>query len=359
MHDAIIEKTATSITFRVDEVDIARDPLPTQRPRDAVLQRTGVAIEAASDIVRPFVPVHGHGLVSTVQSAFLTHRPLVLSPDAIWQTIAQGFADHVNASPDVLRARLVPHAGKKKLVVPISYLERSPENPWAPAFARMAELVREHSHPEAHQALDVNFSTSGPVERVARALVLLDAFQAFFEYEMQCLCGIPWVRLEGTAADWRLIIEKVEALGRFGLEWWVASLRPVLRELLRSALGEPDPAFWRSIFQWREERGGYGGPTTYVSGWIVRFVPWVGAAPHQRQNPVVMGSSRDISPELLPRGFAQVPFVLAREDKPGVRKTTNMLAFAGIMGMDQDAKTLALRPKVMWAVGREPSREIR
>jgi hypothetical protein len=354
--ETIIEKTETSITFRVDDVDLARDPLPTQRPRDAIRARTGVTIEAASDIVRPFVPAQGHGLVSTVQAAFLTHRPLVLGPDAIWQAIAQGFADHVNANPEQLRARLVPHQGKKKLVVPMSYLERSPENPWAAAFERMSKLVREHSHPEAHQALDVDFSTSGPVERAARAFVLLDAFQAYFEYEMMCLCGVPWVRLEGTPADWRLVAEKLEALGRFGLEWWVASVRPVVRELLRTSLGEPDPAFWRSIFQWREVKGGYGGPTTYVSGWIVRFAPWVGEAPQQRKNPVVTGESRDVSPGLLPRGFAQVPFVLAREDKPGERRATNMVAFAGIMGMDQDERTLALRPKILWAVGREPEK---
>ena len=45
----------------------------------------------------------------------------------------------------------------------------------------MAALVRKHSLPEALDALDVSFSTSGPVERAARAFVLLDAFQAFFD----------------------------------------------------------------------------------------------------------------------------------------------------------------------------------
>src|SRR5262245_34010793 len=116
MSNTIIERTPTTITFRVDDVEPAVQPLATVRPRDAIQQRTGVAIEAASDIVRPFVPAHTHGLVSTVQSAFLTHRPLVLGPDALWQAIAQGFADHVNANPEKLRARLVPHQGKKKLV---------------------------------------------------------------------------------------------------------------------------------------------------------------------------------------------------------------------------------------------------
>lgn len=223
----------------------------------------------------------------------------------------------------------------------------------------MAELVREHSHKAAVEALDVDFSTSGPVERAARAFVLLDAFQSFFEYEMACMCGIPWVRLEGTVKDWTLVAEKLEALAAFDLDWWVASLRPVVRELVKTASGQPNPAFWRSIFQWREEDQMYGGPTTYAGGWIVRFAPYVGEAPRQSRNPVVEGRAKDISPGALPRGFAQVPFVLARNDRPtepGAKtERTNMVALAGILGMEQDEKSFALRPKILWAVGREPT----
>jgi hypothetical protein len=350
MSKSIIEKTATSITFRVDDVDPARTLLATKRPREVLFERTGATIEAASDIVRPFVPVGTHGLVAATERAFIDHRPLVLSPDAIWQAIAQGFADHVNADSEGLRARLVPHQGKKKLVVPIEYLKGSPENPWAAAFTRMSQLVREHSKPEATRALDVDFSTSGPVERAARAFVLLDAFQAYFEYEMMCLCGIPWVRLEGTAEDWKLICEKLEALAAFGLDWWVASLRPVVRHLLRSALGEPDPKFWKAIFQRRDEQGGYGGPTRYVSGWILRFAPWLGEPGRQFRNPIVTGEQREIGPGALPRGFSQVPFFLACGDDK-----KRMVAYAGILGLDQDATTLAVRPKIAWAIAPEPA----
>ncbi len=349
MSSMIIDRTETAITFRVDDVEPAGRRLATLQPRDAILDRTGVTIEAASDIVRPFVPAHTHGLVAAAERAFLDHRPLVLGPDAVWQAIAQGFADHVNANPEALRARLVPHQGKKTLVVPMNYLQRSPENPWVAAFTRMAELVRSHSHPEAIAALDVDFSTSTPLERAARAFVLLDAYQAFFEYEMMCICGIPWVRLEGTAADWKLVAEKLEALSRFDLQWWVESLRPVVRGLYRTAMGEPDPAFWRSIYQQREEHGGYGGPTSYVSGWIVRFAPYLGEGERRSRNPICTGEAKEIYPGELPRGFAQVPFKLDCGDKKD-----KMVALAGILGLEQDETTLALKPKILWAVGAEP-----
>ena len=39
-----------------------------------------------------------HPVVAAIHLAFSDHRPLVLSPDILWLLIAQGFANHVNAS---------------------------------------------------------------------------------------------------------------------------------------------------------------------------------------------------------------------------------------------------------------------
>ncbi len=45
-----------------------------------------------------------------------------------------------------------------------------------------------------------DFSTTGPCERAASEIVLLDAMQSYFNYEMITLCGIPLVRNEHMAA---------------------------------------------------------------------------------------------------------------------------------------------------------------
>ena len=58
-----------------------------------------------------------HPLLSAVARAFADHRPLVLSPDAVWLTIAQGVAQHVRLHAEELRPRLVRHAGRKRLNV--------------------------------------------------------------------------------------------------------------------------------------------------------------------------------------------------------------------------------------------------
>jgi hypothetical protein len=350
----ILDRTQASIRFQVDDVAPATAPLPVKLAREAVQQTTFLPIEAVSDIARRVVPVNGHGLVATVREAWKDHRPLVLGPDAIWQTIAQGFADHVNANAETLRARLVPHQGKRTLAVRMDGVAGSPENPWGETFEQFATLVRSSSHPDAVEALDVNFSTSGRVERVARAVVLMDAYKEFFEYRVLMGCGIPWVQLDGTSDDWMLLAQRTQRLARYGLDWWWQSLKPVLFELWRTAKGAPNPTFWRAIFKTRDEAGFYGKPSTHVSGWIARFIPYVGDKT-KTQNPLVLGKVDEINQRTLPRGFAQAPFKLQRSD---TGEETKMLAFAGILGIDQDAATLALRPKIFWAVGKEPTQKI-
>lgn len=349
----ILERTAGWIEFQVDEVAPATTPLATRAAREVVKDATHLAPEATSELVAPLVPTLQHGLVSTVRRAFIDHRPLVLTPDAVWQAIAQGFADHVNQHAERLRSRLVPHQGKQRLAVSMDYLEGSPENDWGPAMEGFARLVRQRAHPQAVKLLEVDFTTSGPAERVARAIALMDTYQAYFEYEVMCICGIPSVRLTGTVGDWETIAARLEGLAAYDLEWWVASLRPVVRELVATARGVVDRDFWRAIFQTRDEHGGYGGPTTWIGGWIVRFVPWLGAPEYRAQNDVVLGKAREVRQFALPSGIAQAPFVLACGDE-----RRNMFAFAGVLGMQQEPQTLALTPRVLWAVARVPERQL-
>jgi len=60
-----------------------------------------------------------HPLVAAVHLAFAEHRSLVLSPDVVWTTIAQGFSSHVQIHSEELRERFVKH--EDKLILAISH----------------------------------------------------------------------------------------------------------------------------------------------------------------------------------------------------------------------------------------------
>jgi hypothetical protein len=72
------------------------EPPPT-RPVEACARYHGTLV----------ADVSWHPVVAAVHLAFLDHRPLRISPDAIWLMICQRVANHVNACAEVLRSRFV------------------------------------------------------------------------------------------------------------------------------------------------------------------------------------------------------------------------------------------------------------
>src|SRR5689334_11391555 len=100
-----------TITFQV--CPVARAKAPLQVPAEgAALRLQSWRVEAMGASASSFSPAHENGLLSAVHMAYAAHYPLVLSPDAIWLAIAQGFAQHVNANAERLRGKFVRYEGK-------------------------------------------------------------------------------------------------------------------------------------------------------------------------------------------------------------------------------------------------------
>ena len=91
-------------TFAVDRVQPALEPAP-QAPLPGVFERlVGLPFLACTDVEASLLTqATVHPLAAAVYCAFAQHRPLILTPDAVWLTIAQGFAQHVNSHSKRLR----------------------------------------------------------------------------------------------------------------------------------------------------------------------------------------------------------------------------------------------------------------
>lgn len=227
-------------------------------------------IEAMWKPARPLIACEeDHALLSAMRSAFYEHLPLRLSPDAIWLTLARGFALHVNLHAEALRHRFVRHAGKEKLVVVRPDFFPGMDNPWEEAFSAFAGQIDAHTG-GASSLLEADFSTSGPLERAVSHLMAMETFQAYFEYIMMAGCGIPAITLTGTEADWLALRSKASRFADYGLETWIAALDPVLAEFERAKRGEVDADFWRSMFRYRS-----GSGPAVMTGWANVLFPYV------------------------------------------------------------------------------------
>jgi hypothetical protein len=367
--------TATAINFEVSAVQRATTPLPDVPYRRAVegqlnpnaweqilslYVRKKVAaaelpeprrwdgIEACSrDQGRLLGRVSYHPVVAALHMAFMDHRPVCLSPDMIWLMICQAVANHVNAHAEQLRPRFVQHPGKLLLEVERNDLVKgSPENPWPQVFTEFSMRIREHIGPTIHLFLPA-FSTTGPVERSACEVVLLDAMQSYFSYSLSTVCGIPAMTLEGTAEDWTILADRVQAFAEFDLNQWVSTLLPILFQFVDAASGQIDRSFWQSIYRFQSGSGG-----SEVTGWITKFFPYLpdeesGRA--SRLNRSLFGHYGSGRLDALPSGLAKAPF-----EWQFYGDIHHMEFLGGFVGVAQDSTSLSLRPEIGWAVRESP-----
>jgi hypothetical protein len=239
-------------------------------------------------------------------------------------------------------------------------------------FHEFSEAIRSHVGDAVHRLFLADFSTTGPVERCVSEIVLLDVFQPYFEYVLRCICGIPEITLEGSAADWRHLRSKVDQLEHYELDSWLRRLRPLCDQFVRAAEGEVDRAHWQNIYKLVDA---YGGDT--INGWIGQLFPYIrnsATGCYSNPNPLLENDVEGIRSENFPPGLSRVPFIcLLEDDAEGIRSETlppglsrvpfiwqgptsarAMEFLGGTVGVTQDGQTLALRPKLGWAVRELP-----
>ena len=220
---------------------------------------------------------------STLVTAYANHMSVTLSPDMVWLLISQGFARYVDAHAEELRSLFVDHDGEMKLVVQgKDFLFDDAD--WPKLIGTFASLIDKNTKGGIAQVITADFSTTGPVERVASQITLMKSMEHYFEYEYDVpICGIPSITLKGTPEDWQRVLEKAKKLSQYGLDGWVKELEPILTEFVHAAQGHPNQRFWQSIVKKiREDElraagggGGCGDETepTLLDGWFLKLFP--------------------------------------------------------------------------------------
>lgn len=216
-------------------------------------------------------------LMAAATLAFSAHRPLVLSPDVVYNVILQGVSAHIATDPERYRKDLVNHEGKEKLTVRDDTLVRGNwDNGWGPSVeglsAQILARVPLTSSGAVSGLLGAVFSTTNAPERVAHRAVLMDAVKHYYEYEVMTLCGIPWVDIEGTKADWTGLMNILNAgLPLLDLTDWNRELQAILTHFV-AAYENPDAAdksFWDGMYYYNGPRG--SGGVARVSGWLSKL----------------------------------------------------------------------------------------
>jgi len=374
---ATLKSSPHAVSFPVNEVEPANQLLKEIKYQQAVELLLG-RVEACSVKGKNLVELDkcANVFMETLYIAFKQHRPLILSPDHIWLLICQGVAKHIQQHAEALRDKLVSFQGKKILTVNRrDFIEGDPNNPWEEVFPEFSQQIRAHVGNEIHDFFTTRFSTTGIVEQNAFEITLMDAMKLYFTYEMNLICGIPQITLEGTPSDWQIMLEKIELLRRFELGWWVDQLIPILRQFVQASQGKIDKAFWQAIYIYTDNRDcepiDEKKPSFFrITGWCTKLFPYLteeaegephfyssyhikaGTINRFFRNPFiesplmeVKNYNQGVSPYTLPSGVSAVHVKYQYGEKQGTKNF-----FGGFLGISQHQATMAIRPEIGWAI---------
>ena len=356
----VLKHTKKSITFVVDE------DLPAPKQEFTMLSSKDLSSRIIS---KKNIPSADHKVVKTsfegeklcylgednffkcVVQAFADHRSLVLSPDMVWLLIGQGFSRYVNAHSEELRDKLVSHQGKMVLRVEKNNDVLNPaKGDWAQLLNDFSACVAEHTKGEVADMMTADFSTTGVDERIASQITLMETVKTYFDFwNVVIACGIPTITLEGTPEDWQKVREKARMLAQYGLEKWANELDPILAEFVKASEGKPNQAFWENmVMKYRVEKfkskkvcGLYDiNETTHLDGWFLKFFP--------NENGYTWSDvlHTDDMPSEMARGNFTQEYI---DPLTGATLATfPVQLWAGFVGVQVDAKTGALTPKIGW-----------
>jgi hypothetical protein len=194
-----------------------------------------------------------------------------------------------------------------------------------------------------------DFSTTGPCERAASEIVLMDAMEPYFEYQCASMCGIPEITLEGTVDDWRSMRRRAQPLGEYELGWWVAALAPVLDRIVATAEGEVDVPFLALPLQAERPLRRPLRDRMDQRAVPVRRQRREERSRQRGRDDVDRGTRRRVR-RRSERRLDSLRAVLRtlRLDDPG--REVSHGAARRLCRLAQDATTLALRPAMGWAV---------
>jgi serine protease inhibitor len=280
--------------------------------------------------------------------AYADHHPLVLSPDMVWLIISQGFSRYVNAHTEEMRDLLVFHEGQMELVVNSNNDVLSPSGDWERLLNDFSHCIAKNTKGELADLMTADFTTTGITERIASQVSLMDVVKKYFIYtNIAAGCGIPSITLKGSPNDWQMVLDKVRSLKKYHLEKWASDLEDILKEFVKASKGNANQKFWQNIVkkrrvdQMKSDKGCLPSiNSTYLDGWFLKFFP---NALGETSDSVMWDTD-------MPQEMVRVNFrhVLTDPDTGVPIDTIPMQLWAGFVGIEEDAKTQALSPKIGW-----------
>jgi hypothetical protein len=173
--------------------------------------------------------------------------------------------------------------GKTTLIVeyPLSSIQEVDKKVLENFSEQINSQMVEYLGKDLIDTLTSDFSTTTNDLKIISKISIMGAFKKYFDYEMHlCGCGIPYLILEGTAEDYKKIIEKAKKLKKYEFDWYIDRILPHINKMVEAKEGKIDKEYFKNMIQ-KEEiteasyglSGMYEGDKKfeYLSGWFLEL----------------------------------------------------------------------------------------
>ena len=359
-------KKSNQITFKVDGVKPATKPLLEGKLLPLLEKKLKRKIKFVPTQYKDatIVPSTYNGFIETVQNCYNDHRPLILTPDAIWLCITQGLSIHINQNYSKYKNHIFrdTEEGKIDLTIREDSLI-SKKDYWTKAINKMSLLANNEVKDDYHNFFVHRFSTSDSITKTVMEITMLDAFKQKFIYTFESGCGIPKITIKGSKQDWQWILDNLQMLETFNLAEWKNELEVIIEQFIQASEGNIDTAFWKDIYKNSEEYNAH-----YISGWIIKFFPYLEDTEiinwddttnhHSMEDPIKIIYKTNpytkvnnylkstLSTDDFPSGISNVKLTWMNYFK---HTKEDLELFGGFLGIKQH-KDMSLEPFVCWAL---------
>lgn len=366
------ELSPGGLKFEVDDVTIAELSLPVYSSKRVIESKLlkEISFFPTEHQALELFYAENNAFIETLQQSYSQHRPLVLTPDAVWLLICQGTSMHINKHFKTLENVIFVKDKPKELVVRNDSLEYGGKH-WEDLVSSFSTETRKYTKGDFYSFFVADFSTTGKTEQTVYQITLLESYKKAFTYVGESGCGIPYITLKGTKQDWEKLYKKLDDLDKLALGHWADELRPIIREFINVYDGKIDKSFWQSIYKDATEYNAF-----YISGWFIKFFPYVkfksdipenatydeemgGVKVEElyESNPYLKGDMylmSKLSTDNFPTGLSQIEIVWNNYFKQETRK---MDVYAGFFAIKQYGDK-SLEPFVSWVIANKSSKKV-
>ena len=276
-----------------------KDNLEKSLPKDHQQSSSMKPIVGSNDIGE--CGIGDFGFFSTIYECSVKHWGLRTKPDDWWQTILRHVWIEVSrcSNEKVVRDHILkkqqtffifnhtdPAVKNSPLTLDVSDdlsfpygLQKSYNH--EKFFARLSNAIQSNiMNKTYYDSIGGKFSTSGPTEQILANMTFLSPVPEYSNYCLKMAYGIPYIDMQGSEADWKLLREKVLCLKKFMIpineilkltNWW-EKIEVVCNKLLETYTAEVDKKWWSNILTTSEPTYPVQPCTIKYDGWFITDV---------------------------------------------------------------------------------------